>query len=155
VAKRKKWLLIIITLLVLIQFIRPARNYKSVIAGNTLDRITLVPDSVHELLKHACFDCHSNNTVYPWYANVQPVGWWLANHIKEGKEELNFDEFAGYTSKRQIKKLDEIKRTVHERSMPLSSYTWIHTNARLTTAERDLISGWAAKVKDSLSAANK
>ena len=93
--KRKKWLLIIIALLVLIQFIRPARNYKSVVAGNTLDKITPVPDSVHELLKHACFDCHSNNTVYPWYANVQPVGWWLANHIKEGKEELNFDDMPG------------------------------------------------------------
>jgi len=99
------------------------------------------------LLQTACYDCHSNHTKYPWYAEVNPVGLWLNSHIKDGKEELNFSEFATYTAKRKAHKLGKISETVEKHDMPLNSYLWIHTEARLTDAQRHMIIQWADSAK--------
>ena len=97
-----------------------------------ISKVYVVPDSVTQILKTSCYDCHSNNTVYPWYSKIQPVAWWLNDHIEEGKREINFSEFATYRIGRQYKKMDEIIKQVKEDEMPLSSYTLIHKNAILT-----------------------
>jgi len=127
----------------LIQFFRPSKNINSAIQQNDISNFTMIPQPVETILVKACYDCHSNNSTYPWYYNIQPVGWWMAHHINEGKEELNFSEFAAYPLKRQIHKLHEIADEVHEGKMPISSYTWTHGNARLSKDEISVLSSWA------------
>ncbi len=140
---KKKIFLVILALLVIIQFIRPARNVSTSMSANDISKHFTVPEDVNVILKRACNDCHSNNTIYPWYTNIQPVGWWMANHVKEGKGHLNFSEFGGYTPKKQHHKLEEVVEMVKESEMPLDSYTWMHKNAKLTEQEKVLLVNWA------------
>ena len=102
----------------------------------------------------ACYDCHSNTTRYPWYANIQPVGWWLASHVNDGKQHLNFSEFAAYSPKRAAKKFDQIIDEVTDREMPLASYKLGHPDARLTNAQSKLLTDWAATTRDRVLADN-
>src|SRR5215510_6161257 len=89
----KRILLVLLVILIIIQFIHPARNISKSEQPNNIASTYQVPDSVKRILDKACMDCHSNNTRYLWYFKIQPVDWWLTNHINEGKRELNFDEF--------------------------------------------------------------
>ena len=133
-----------------IQFIRPARNSSGQVPSTDISRTISIPGNINALLQTACYDCHSNNTNYPWYSNIQPMGWLLANHIKEGKAELNFNEFGSYSERRQQSKLKSIAGQVKENEMPLASYTMLHKNARLTKHQKALIIDWALQAKDSL-----
>lgn len=139
--KKIFWALLII--LVVIQFIRPSKNRSETMAANDISKHFAVPANVSDILDRACNDCHSNNTEYPWYTNVQPVGWWLQNHVNEGKRELNFSEFASYEPKRQHHKLEEVIKQVKEGHMPLDSYLWMHSEARLSAEEKNTLTGWA------------
>lgn len=152
--RTKKWLLILLITFVVIQFIQPARNHSGQVSPSDIANVYTLPSDVQRIFKAACYDCHSNNTTYPWYANIQPGGWWLAFHIKEGKEELNFSEFGNYSAKRKINKLREIGNSLTDGTMPLSSYLLIHKDARLTKEEKELVTAWTNKVKDSLSTVN-
>ena len=149
-------LLILLTTFVIIQFFRPQKNISdsSSLLANDIGKQYLVPDDVHQILQTSCYDCHSNNTMYPWYSKVQPIAWWLDNHIAEGKKEINFPEFANYRIGRQYKKLDEIVKQVKEDEMPLSSYTLIHKNAILTVPQKLKIINWAAALRDTIKANN-
>src|SRR5438477_13054363 len=104
----KKVLIALLAIFVLIQFIRPAKNKSDKTSENDISTKYKVPGDVSKILKASCYDCHGNNTVYPWYAEIQPVAWWLNDHITEGKKELNFSEFTSYPIRRQHKKLEEI-----------------------------------------------
>lgn len=134
--------------LIIIQFFRPTKNIGSDQQDEDIAMVYKVPDDVHQLLKSSCYDCHSNNTVYPWYAEIQPVAWWLDDHVQEGKKELNFNLFASYTPRRQYRKLEEIVEEVKEGKMPLDSYTWVHRDAKLTTEQRASITNWAEGVRE-------
>ena len=144
-AKRiiKRVVVVLLILLVLIQFFHPAKNLAAAKGPNDITKVYTVPDSVDSILEKACYDCHSNNTRYPWYNNIQPVAWWLNNHVHEGKHELNFSEIGTYTKKRQIKKFNKIAKSVTEGWMPLNSYTWIHKDAVLTKDESKTVADWA------------
>ncbi len=146
----KKILLVILVALIAIQFIQPARNQGGQVLVTDIAMAYKVPDTVQTILKLACYDCHSNNTKYPWYTYVQPVGWVLANHIRDGKEELNFSEFGSYSNRRQQSKLKSIQSQVRDGDMPLYSYTLLHKKARLTDEQKQFIIDWAQKTKDSL-----
>jgi len=141
-SKTIKILLGIGLVLIAIQFIQPARNISSQILATDISKTVKVSDSVQAVLKKACYDCHSNNTNYPWYSNIQPVGWFLANHVSEGKKRLNFSEFGSYPQRRQQSKLNDIANEVQDGGMPLSSYTLIHKEARLTENEKSLVIKW-------------
>ena len=104
--------------------------------------------------RQACYDCHSDNTRYPWYAEVQPVGWWLAEHIKDGKRGLNFSEFGDYTPKRAVRKLQGIDHMLEKNKMPLASYRLIHRDANLTSGEITTLKNWADSVRASIPVAN-
>ncbi len=143
-------LLIILAAFVVLQFIRPPRNTSESSPDVIVAGVLALPQNVHEVLRRSCYDCHSNNTVYPWYAEVQPVGWWLRSHIDDGKAELNFDEFSKYRLMRQYRKLQEIAEQVEEDLMPLPSYLIIHRDARLSQEERNLLTGWAGAMRDSM-----
>lgn len=144
---KKKILIVLLVLIVIIQFFRPTKNLSAAKSANDISNVYNVPDNVNVILNKACNDCHSNNTVYPWYAEVQPVAWWLNDHIEEGKEELNFSEFASYTPARQYHKLEEIKKQIDEGEMPLGSYTLIHTDAKLTDAEKQTLLSWSEGIR--------
>lgn len=147
----KKILWVIIILLVVIQFIHPARN-KNNPQPNNIETKYNMPADVKTILQKACYDCHSNNTRYPWYSKLQPVDWWLTHHVNEGKRELNFDEFTNRPIAYQYHKLDETDEQVRENKMPLNSYTWIHKDAILTDAEKQSLSNWISAVRSNMEA---
>lgn len=133
----KRILLGLLIVVVAIQFVRPNRSTPPLNAG--IDFLTLVspPADVTNTLKAACYDCHSYETKYPWYANVAPVSWWIGNHISEGREHLNFSEWGKYTIDRQAHKAEETHEEVAKGHMPLTSYPPLHPEARLTDAQRE------------------
>ena len=152
---KKRILLIVVLLLVVIQFIRPEKNQSEVVTSNHISRKYTVPAPVTNILERACNDCHSNNTEYPWYSNIQPVGWWLQNHVNDGKRELNFSEFLTYTPKKQHHKLEETVEMVDEYAMPLPSYLWMHEKAKLDSSERKILVRWADDLKNQIARDNQ
>jgi hypothetical protein len=143
----KKILLGLVLLFVAGQFIRPTKNIAAGPSANDITAHYPTPPAVKALLTTACYDCHSNTTRYPWYAEIQPTGWWLASHVEDGKKHLNFSEFAAYAPKRAVHKMEEVMDTVTEHEMPLSSYTLIHRDARLTDEQIKLLADWAETVR--------
>ena len=142
-SKKKKIGAAVLIILIAIQWIRPSKNTNT---NELEDDITVsmqVPKEIVTVLKTSCYDCHSNNTNDMWYMNVQPIGWWIKHHINEAKEELNFSEFANYSLKRKAHKMEEIADEVKENEMPLSSYTLMHGNAKLSSEQRKLLVDWA------------
>ena len=150
----KKILLVLLIVFIGIQFIRPVRNESEQVLSADITKTFNVPDSVLNVLKISCYDCHSNNTNYPFYVNIEPVAWMLNNHIKNGKDKLNFSDFGSYSRRRQMSKLRSIISQIKDDKMPLSSYTVIHKDAILTTKDKALIIDWSNKTKDSLSSLN-
>ncbi|MGC4023391.1 MAG: heme-binding domain-containing protein [Cyclobacteriaceae bacterium] len=143
-----KILLAILAVLVVIQFIRPARNNGEIEGANSISKKYTVPDNVQSILKQSCYDCHSNKTNYPWYTNVQPIGWWIQfSHVNDGKRHLNFSEFATYPEKKAKHKLEEIVDEIKEGGMPLGSYTFIHQDAVLSAEQAQVLMNWAEGLK--------
>ena len=150
----KKILLVLILVFIAIQFIQPAQNKSVQVLPTDISRTITVPENVKMILQTACYDCHSNNTDYPWYNYVQPVAWILANHIKRGKRDLNFSEFGSYPVRKQQSKLKAIANQIKDGEMPLYSYTMIHNNARLSKEQKAIIIDWAQNAQDSLDKIN-
>lgn len=150
----KKILLVLLIVFIAIQFIQPARNTSGQVLPTDISKTVSVRENVQQILRTSCYDCHSNNTNYPWYNYMQPTAWILANHIKHGKKDLNFSEFGSYSIRKQQSKLKAIADQIKDGEMPLSSYTLIHRNARLTTEQKKLIIDWALNAKDSLDKIN-
>ena len=138
-------LLVLLTLLIIIQFVKPAKNKGVEIAANQITAKHKVPENVQQILKTSCYDCHSNTTKYPWYSRVQPIAWFLHDHIVEGKKELNFSTFSSSSAARRYKKFKEIGEQVKTGKMPLQSYTLIHRDAVLTPDQKLAIETWAAE----------
>jgi hypothetical protein len=148
----KKIAYILLAVLVIIQFFRPAKNINTTYSAtaNDISKLYTVPENVLGILKTSCYDCHSNNTSYPWYNNIQPVAWWLNNHVAEGKREINFNEFASYQARRQYKKMEEVIEQVKEDEMPLSSYTIIHKDAKLSQEQKVALTDWAEAIRNDI-----
>ncbi|MEO7989931.1 MAG: heme-binding domain-containing protein [Chryseolinea sp.] len=133
----------LLTALILLQFVRPTRNVsEQIITENDISKKYAIADPVHQILVKKCYDCHSNNTHYPWYTNIQPVGLWMQHHVNEGKEELNFSEYKAYSERKAYHKLEEIFDATNEGWMPLDSYLWIHKEAKISQEDRDAINDW-------------
>lgn len=149
--KKQKLLLGLALAFFAIQFIRPAKNLAPGPAGqNDLLVRHPAPPEVKRLLEVGCYDCHSNQTRYPWYVAVQPVASWLAHHVAEGKDHLNFSEFGAYSVRTQAKKLDALVDEVETRGMPLKSYTWTHRDAVFTDAQIKALVAWAEALHEKL-----
>jgi hypothetical protein len=128
---------------VIIQFIRPEKNIAAGPFDQDIQSRFPMNTTVKTAFERSCYDCHSNNTRYPWYYNIQPVAWWLQHHVDEGKSELNFNEFGTYKTDKMDHKLEEIAEVVHEEEMPLKSYRLAHKEATLSEAEKNAIITWA------------
>ncbi|MEZ4939871.1 MAG: heme-binding domain-containing protein [Saprospiraceae bacterium] len=141
----------LLALLVLGQFIRPEKNQSNDQTNHIRTKFP-IPEPVESAFEVACYDCHSNYTRYPWYASVQPVAWWLAGHVREGKRHLNFSDLTTRRIALQNHKLEEIIEVLREGEMPLNSYTWTHRDAVLSDGQKEQIITWAQAAMDSLKA---
>ena len=99
-------------------------------------------DEIATILKNACYDCHSNHSTYPWYTNIAPVSWWVKGHIKNGRRQVNFSEWGDYDEERRSHALRECIEVMADRRMPLKSYTWAHSEARLSDAQKQRLQDW-------------
>ena len=142
--------LVLLVVFVAIQFVPTSRNQSDVIPPTDFMSTYSVPKQIEVIFKTSCYDCHSNNTNYPWYNKIQPMSWILENHIKKGKEELDFSDFGSYSVRRQKSKLKSIGSQVKDDEMPLLSYTLIHRDAKLSTTDKTLVIEWVSKMIDSL-----
>lgn len=142
----KKILIGLLVIVLLMQIMQPTQNQAEGISENDISKTYAIPTGVHETFVKKCYDCHSNNTQYPWYVHIQPIGWWMASHIKEGKDELDFSEFKTYTAKRANHKLEEISEQIAEGHMPINSYLWLHPDSKVTPDELKAINGWIASL---------
>ena len=144
-----------VVLFLLMQLYQPARNigYGRVTPMHFFNTFS-VPAKVQGIVQTSCFDCHSNNTNYPWYSYVQPVRMLMDSHINEGKENLNFSEFGTYSKRKQQSKLDRMIKQIKSDEMPLASYTMMHKNAVLTNESKAVLLHWIEKKSDSILANN-
>ena len=136
----KKIIVILLLILICIQWIPSTQNTSDIIPETDFLKVYDAPTRESTILIISCYDCHSNNTEYPWYSKIQPAAWYLEDHIKEGKDELNFNEWDTYSSRRKNSKLRSIIKQIEGGEMPLESYTLIHGGARLdSTAVKEII----------------
>jgi len=138
-------LILLLVVLVVIQFIRPDKNNEGYDSVVEFENETKPSVQVASLLKENCYDCHSNQTQYPWYAEIAPISYFLADHIKEGKEELNISNWRTYSLKKKDHKLEELIEKIEEKEMPLESYTLIHGD--LEEHDRTLLIQWATMAR--------
>lgn len=132
--------------LVISQFFSPAINDGDIVEANDLLHIEVASPAVSSIIESACYDCHSNKTTYPTYAKISPVNFWIQGHIDHGKEHLNFSEWASYSPGKRKHKLEECIEELEEGVMPLKSYTWLHSEAKLTDDQKNLVMEWCKSV---------
>jgi hypothetical protein len=135
----KRILVYLLFALIIIQVIPVDKSLPSADPKNDFITFNQTPAAEAQLLKNACYDCHSNHTKYPWYAKVAPISMWIQGHVNHARDELNFSLWNSYSDKRKDHKLEESIELIQEQEMPLKSYTLIHSEARLTQSERDLL----------------
>jgi hypothetical protein len=139
-----------LVVLVGIQFISTRSNQSKEMPSSDFIKTNKVPENIGRLLHTSCYNCHSNNTNYPWYSRIQPVGWYLQKHINKGKSELNFSEFGSYSVRRQKSKLQSMTDEIEKDEMPLPSYTLLHRDARLSKESKKAILEYLNALQDSL-----
>jgi len=145
-------LMLLLVALIVIQFFRPKKNIHEGPQPNYIGNKFNVPADVKSILAVACNDCHSNNTRYPWYSKIQPVAWWLNNHITDGKRGLNFDDYTSRSLRFQYHKMEDLIDVLKEGEMPLKSYTWIHKDAILKADQKKKLTDWATSIMDTMRA---
>ncbi len=138
----KRVLVALLVILVLIQFIRIDKTNPVSDPGRDFVTVMQPPADLAEIIKISCYDCHSHHTIYPWYANIAPFSFWIKDHINEARRHLNFSEWTSYDDKRAHHKLEECYEEVLEGHMPLPSYLWLHSEAKLSDAQRKSLAIW-------------
>lgn len=154
-----KWtrvvLLALLVALIVAQFIRPkSMANPRVDEAKTLYAVEQVPPEVRSILDRSCNDCHSSRTAWPWYAQIAPVSWFLADHVKDGRREMNVDEWGDYTFRRRARKLQETCEQVEQHEMPIKSYLRLHRDATLSDADRKALCDWSKALRASIIAAH-
>lgn len=139
----KKIAIVLLVVLIGMQFYRPEKNKAKGDYVAVFETETQPSAEVKQILKTACYDCHSANTEYPWYNNIAPVSYWLADHIEDGKRHLNFSDWENYDNKKKDHKLEEVIEEVKEGKMPLNEYTWTHADADLSDEQINALVAWA------------
>jgi len=142
----KKIILGIIVVFILIQMIRPEKN-DSRNGINDITTVMEVPNEVMEIIKTSCADCHTNFTKYPWYYEIAPVSWYLAQHVNKGKEHLNFSEWTVYNENQRAHIISDLEEVLKSHEMPLSSYLLMHKEAELTEEQYKVLLTWVKQLK--------
>lgn len=146
-----KWIAIVLVIaLVGIQFVRPARTNPPVDKSQTIEAFTQMTPEVTSILDRSCRDCHSNQTVWPWYSNVAPLSWWVIDHANLGRRNLNYSEWGKLAPDRRDRKLRQICDEVQDGVMPLISYLPMHPTARLSEQDKKTLCAWTDKEREQL-----
>jgi hypothetical protein len=145
--KLKNILIALLIVFVVMQVVRIDTKNPATNPSEVLSEANMTPE-VKNLLSVACYDCHSNNTRYPWYSNIAPVSWWLQNHVREGREELNFSEWNSMDARKKDHKLKECVEMIEEGEMPINSYTWTHADAQLTAEQQAVLIRFFNSMRD-------
>ncbi len=150
----KKILIVLLVAFILIQFFRIDQTNPSV--NKSVDFLTVkkTPQPIADNIRNACYDCHSNETKYPWYTNIQPVAWFMKAHIENGRKHLNFSTFATYEPKKQAHKMQEAAEELERGGMPLESYLLAHSEAKLTEEQKVDMINYFKQVQTDISVAN-
>jgi len=149
----KKWVKIALGvvaffLIIQIPIFTPAKNESKEDPVNDIANAYDVPMDIQMHIYNSCSDCHSNYTKkYPWYFHIQQVSWWMALHIRNAKQELNFSEFASYSPQRAAKKFKEIQQQMEQKRMPLHSYLWMHDEAKMTDQDYKDMVEWSKNMQ--------
>lgn len=138
----KKNILIIIGILLLIQFIRIDQNNPTIEKGKDFVANESIPANVRAIVKRSCYDCHSNETNYPWYANVAPISWWINSHVNNGRERINFSEWKDYNKDEKSRKLVNSMAYIKPDMMPLPSYVSRHPESKLSLRDKKILNKW-------------
>ena len=140
---------VFIVVFIALQFVRPDRTTPPIIAAETIEATTQIPENVALILTRSCNDCHTNQTVYPWYSSISPFSWLLAGHIEEGRGKLNFSIWNTYQATKKRRKLSQICEQVMSGEMPHNQYLWLHRDAQLSAEDKKLLCDWtdAEKIK--------
>ena len=142
----------IIIIFIGIQFFRPDRTNPASDKTKDINVVLKTPENIRRMLERSCYDCHSNNTKWPWYTNIAPASWLVASDVHDGRSAMNFSEWGTIEFTDQIDHLNHITKMIKKKAMPLPKYLLLHDEAKLTDADRDLLSGWASSTSDSLMA---
>jgi hypothetical protein len=139
-----KWVgLAVFVAFVAMQVVRPTRANPKVDPTKTMQAVLVVPPAIDAIFARACNDCHSSLTRWPWYSEVAPASWLVAQDVRQGRKELSFSEFGAYSPKKQAHKLDEICEMVESGDMPIASYALLHADAKLTLVDKTRVCEWA------------
>ena len=150
-----RWLgIAVVVIFCALQFVRPERANPASDQSMAVGMQSGMTLPVANLIKTACFDCHSNETKWPWYSEIAPVSWLVANDVKEGRAHLNFSEWGTYTKSKRVLKLGQIYEQVSKNEMPIPKYLTMHPDAKLSAADRDTITSWTEQEQDRLTGGN-
>ena len=138
----RKILILLFAVFVIMQFSRIDMVNPKIEPAKDFIALTKPPADIEKMIRSACYDCHSHETNYPWYANIAPVSWILGNHIEEGREHLNFSLWANYSEDKANHKLHECEEEIEEGKMPISSYTWTLGDADLSSEQKEKLAEW-------------
>jgi hypothetical protein len=149
---KKAWIIIgsLLAIFIIIQFFQPAKNEKITNPKNDIVFQVEIPTNVKKKIVDACYDCHSEKTTYPVYNRIAPVSWMMANHIREGKEHLDFSAWATYDKKKQIKLLGDICDAITAKDMPIKAYVIMHSRAVINEKEAKDICDWTEQASETL-----
>jgi hypothetical protein len=143
----KKLVIVLFVVFIIAQFFKPEKNVGDMASMDAFYTETNPPAEIKRILQVSCNDCHSDVSKYPWYNNITPVNYWLAEHINDGKKHFNISKWDGNSIKRKDHKFEELIEMVDKKEMPLESYTWTHADAKLTDAEINAMIDWAKQVR--------
>lgn len=135
-------IIILFSIFVIMQFFNPEQKYPEIEPSKDFFAITNPPADIKKMIKSACYDCHSYKTKYPWYSGIAPVSWIVADHIEEAREHLNFSTWADYDEDKANHKLHECEEEVENKEMPLTGYTYLHSEADLSDVQREKLADW-------------
>lgn len=149
IARRARWAFIIfLVAFIAMQFVRPDRTNPPALPAASLT--AKAPPHITALLTRSCRDCHSNQTEWPWYTNISPSSWLVANHVHHGRDHFNYSEWNTYDSDDQDKFLGAMCDLVKRERMPPPSYLLIHRDSKLSPADVASLCAWSDKMRDTL-----
>jgi hypothetical protein len=135
-------LIVAVAALVIIQVFRPDKTSSSDVTADDITKKMQVPENVQQILKRSCYDCHSNQTTWPWYSNVAPMSWLVAKDVRNGRGKMNFSEWGKIPSAKQEARLEAICEEIKEDEMPLKNYLLLHGDAKLSQLDKDILCKW-------------
>ena len=138
----------ILVILVIMQFFRIDKTNPETSPENDFLTSVNAPQDIHNMIKTSCYDCHSNETVYPWYSNFAPVSWMLKSHINDARDNINFSEWSDFTNKNKIGIYEDCIDMINDHDMPLASYKLMHKEARLSDNQRNELINWFKKLEE-------